>query len=121
MSLDLGRNELAAETYKVSYYIKRKYLSEPVKSDVPEAPVEAECEAVLITCVPDTEKHCRNKGDHNHDHDSLQVDAVPYVCTLLGNCVRDKEECLKSVECRMKESELAAILKSRLDLIYKIS
>ena len=30
-------------------------------------------------------------------------------------------ECLESVECRMKESELAAFLKGRLDLIYKIS
>ena len=34
---------------------------------------------VLITCVPDTEQHCRNKGDDHHYHDSLQVDAVPYV------------------------------------------
>ena len=84
-------------------------------------PVEAESEAVLITCVPDTEKHCRNEGDHNHDHDSLQVDAVPYVSAAACHGVRDEEECLKSVECRMKESELAAFLKGRLDLVYKIS
>ena len=118
MSLDLSRNELDAETYKVSYYIKRKYLSETVKYNVPEAPVEAECEAVLLTCVPDSEEHCRNEGEHYHDHDSLQVDAVPYVCTSLGHSIRNEEECLKSVECRMKESELATFLKGWLDLIY---
>ena len=56
MTLDLSRNELDAETYEVRYDIKRKYLYETVKYDVPEAPVEAECEAVLITCVPDTEE-----------------------------------------------------------------
>ena len=118
MTLDLSRNELDSKTYKVSNNIKRENLYETVKTDGSEAPVEAECEAVLITCVPDTEKHCRNEGEHYHDHDSLQVDAVPYVSTLLGDSVRVKEECLESVECRMKESELATFLKGWLDLVY---
>ena len=43
------------------------------------------------------------------------------MCTFAGYSVRNEKECLKSIECRMKESELATFFKGWLDFIYYIS
>ena len=63
-----------------------------------------------IADVPHAEQGGGYEGDHDEDHDSLQVDGVADMRTLEGDGARNTEEGVEGIDSRVKESQFAAFL-----------
>ena len=92
----LHDRELDAETHYIRYNIKRQNSEEAIPEILEKSPFLSCCETMLVADVPHSEEGCRNKRQHNDNHDSLQIDSISDMSSTSGNSTRHTEE---GVEC----------------------
>ena len=66
---------------------------------------------MLVADIPHTEQSGGNHGQHDDDHDPLDVNGIPDMSALGGHCRRNPEEGVKGIPCRMQPPQLTAFFK----------
>ena len=75
---------------------------------------------VLQAGIVPAEQQRGHQGQHDDDHDPLEVDAVPDMAPVAGDVVRDEKKRFESVERRMELLEFTSFFEIRLDPVYVI-